>query len=208
MWVLPKPCIPAYAKVNNSMQRLTNVKQSTSEKHKEATQDYQGMQKPTGSATLSMSKESIHSSATSLYGTSQLELQHYQLLIYMNLRALMALSVSWPPQRDTHLPHLFQMKDQAIESKSAIKIQDEHAHPQLLFQRLVTVGMKNGELQTLMMNFVTSTLPLVTNVVTTPISVCQYNSKYHKIHFEVATWCWCCYKLQTFLDHLKQCNMS
>ena len=34
---------------------------STSEKHKEASQDYQGMQKHTGSATLSMSKESIHS---------------------------------------------------------------------------------------------------------------------------------------------------
>ena len=51
-------CHTAYAKVNNSMLQLIDVKHSTSEKHKEATQDYQGVLKHTG-ATLSMSMESI-----------------------------------------------------------------------------------------------------------------------------------------------------
>ena len=57
------------------------------------------------------------------------------------------------------------MKDQAVtmETKSAIKKQDvhEHVHLQLLFQSLGTVGMKNGELQTLIMSFVTITLSLI-----------------------------------------------
>ena len=67
------------------------------------------------------------------------------------------------------------MKDQAVtmESRSAIKIKDEYVHvyPQLLFQRLVTVGMKNGELQTLIKNFVTSILNTT------------------KFILEAATWC-------------------
>ena len=47
--------------------------------------------------------------------------------------------------------YIFRKKDQAVtmDTKSTIKIQDEYVHvdPQLLFQRLLTVGTKNGELQ-------------------------------------------------------------
>lgn len=47
--------------------------------------------------------------------------------------------------------YIFWKKEQAItmDTKSTIKIQDEHVHvdPQLLFQRLVIVGTKNSELE-------------------------------------------------------------
>ena len=47
--------------------------------------------------------------------------------------------------------YIFRKKDQAVtvETKSSIKIQDEHVHvdPQLLFQRLVIIGTNNGQLQ-------------------------------------------------------------
>ena len=47
--------------------------------------------------------------------------------------------------------YIFQKKDQAVtmDTKSTIKIQDEDVHvdPKLLFQRLLTVGTKDGELQ-------------------------------------------------------------
>jgi len=47
--------------------------------------------------------------------------------------------------------NIFRKKNQALtmETNSYIKIQDEHvhAHPQLLFQRLVIIGTNNGELQ-------------------------------------------------------------
>ena len=47
--------------------------------------------------------------------------------------------------------YMFRKKDQAVtmDTKSTIKIQDEYVHvdPQLLFQRLLTVGTKYSELQ-------------------------------------------------------------
>ena len=46
---------------------ITKLKHSSSEKHKEATQDYQGMLKHTGSATLSMSNESFRSWVLSIW---------------------------------------------------------------------------------------------------------------------------------------------
>ena len=44
-------------------------------------------------------QRSPFTAATSPYGTSQLELRHHHMLAYMNSRALMAWSVSWPPQK-------------------------------------------------------------------------------------------------------------
>ena len=48
-------------------------------------------------------------------------------------------------------PYIFRKKDQAVtmDTKSTIKIQDEYVHvdSQLHFQRLLTFGTKNGELQ-------------------------------------------------------------
>ena len=50
--------------------------------------------------------------------------------------------------------YIFRKKDQAVtmDTKSTIQIQDEYVHvdPQLLFQRLPTVGTKNGELQNIL----------------------------------------------------------
>ena len=87
----------------------------------------------------------------------------------------MAFSISWPSQSDTHLPHKY------AGWRTKLSPWSQSRPPKS--KRLVTVGMKNGELQTLTMNFVTSTLTLITNAIITPSSVCQYNSKYHKIHF-------------------------
>ena len=83
--------------------------------------------------------------------------------------------ISLHPHRNTHLPHKY--------ARWRTKLSPWSQSRPLKSKRLVTVGMKNGELQTLTMNFGTSTLTLITNVVTTPSSVCQYNSKLHKIHF-------------------------
>ena len=123
-----------------------------------------------------MKSTSISKKASIYHSSAWLLLfQVIHLLFNMNVWSLMASSIYWPPQRDTHLPHKYAgwRTKLSLWSRSRLSIS----------KRLVTVGMKNGELQTLTMNFVTSTLTLITNVVTTPISVCQYNLKYHNIHF-------------------------
>ena len=150
--------------------------------------------KSTKEVLLYLCQRSPFTAETSPYGTSQLKLQHHHLLFYMNLRALMALSISWPLQRDTHLPH----KYAGWRTKLSPWSQNRPSKS----KRLVTVGMKNGELQTLTMNFGTSTLPLITNVVTTPLFVnaIRHTRNFLKLLHSVL-------KLQTFLHHLKQCNM-
>ena len=69
--------------------------------------------------------------------------------MYMSLRALE--SVSWLTCRETQLPHTYSGMDQALTmvTKSTIKIPDEHVHvdPQLLFQTLVTFGIRNDDLK-------------------------------------------------------------
>ena len=79
--------------------------------------------------------------------------------------------------------YIFRKKDQAVtmDTKSTIKIKDEHVHvdPQLLFQRLVMIGTKNGELQ----------------------NVFQPQNPVRQMLCGVL-------RLLNFLDHLKQFNMS
>ena len=68
----------------------------------------------------------------------------------MSLRALESVFLA-SMEGNTIDSYIFRKKDQAVtmDTKSAIQIHDEHVHvdPQLLFQRLVTIGTKNGELQ-------------------------------------------------------------
>ena len=98
--------------------------------------------------------------------------------------------------------YIFRKKDQAVtmDTKSTIKIQDEYVYvdPQLLFQRLLTIGTKNGELQNVFDH-----------------EFCHYSSAlFESVNAIGSTtqsiWQMFCgvLKLQNFLDHLKQFNMS
>ena len=127
------------------MQQLTNVKYSTSEQHKEATYARVARDaKDTQEVLLYLSQRSPFTAETSVRN--------------------IATGVPAPPSVNVHesknigkrildsmegnpvAAYIFWKKNQAVtmDTKSTIKIQDEHVHVdlQLLFQRLVTVGTR------------------------------------------------------------------
>ena len=122
-----------------------------------------------------MSKESIHSRDLSIWNIATGVTVPPSVVLHKSKSFNSIKHISLHPPRNTHLPHKY--------ARWRTKLSPWSQSRPLKSKRLVTVGMKKGELQTLTMNFGTSTLPLITNVVTTPSSVCQYNSKYHKINF-------------------------
>ena len=145
LWVLSTPvCV----EINSSMQQLTNVNYSTSEQHKEATYARVARDvKDTQEVLLNLPQRSPFTAETSLRN------------ITTGVTAAPSVNVHESKSIGKHIlasmggnpvaSYIFQKKDQAatMDTKSTIKIQDEHEHvdPQLLFQRLVTVGTKNGE---------------------------------------------------------------
>ena len=98
--------------------------------------------------------------------------------------------------------YIFRKKDQTVtkDTKPTIKIQDEYVHvdPQLLFQRLLTVGTKNGELQNVFDNELCHSPQLCLS------QSMQFDQPQNPV------WQMRCgvLRLQYFLDHLKQFNMS
>ena len=142
--------MPAYAAINSSMQQLTNVKYSTSEQHKEATysrvaRDAKDIQE----VLLYLSQKSPFTAETSLrnIATGVTAPPYVNVHESKSIGKHFLASVEGKPVAS----YIFRNKDQAVtmDIKSTIKIQDEYVHVdhQLLFQRLLTVGTKNGELQ-------------------------------------------------------------
>ena len=145
LWALS---MPACAEINSSMQQLNNVKYSTSEQHKEDTYAKVARDaKDTQEVLLYLSQRSTF--------TAEIYLRN----IATGVTAPPHVNVHESKSIGTHIlaylegnpvaSYIFQKKDQAVtmDTKSTIKDEYVHVDPQLLFQRLLTVGTKNGELQ-------------------------------------------------------------
>ena len=147
-WVLS---MPACAEVNRSMQQLTNVQYSTSEQHREATDarvardvaDTQQMITYLSQRSPFTGENSLRNITTGVTAPPSVNVHESKAIGKKILASMEGNAVD---------SYTFRKKDQAVtmDTKSVIKIHDEHVQvdPQLLFQRLVTVGTKNGELQT------------------------------------------------------------
>ena len=191
--------MPAGAESNSSMQQLINVRYSTGEQHKEVNYARVASDAKDTEEVLVISKESIHSWNLSKeyrnwsYSTTTCNV-HESKSIAKHILASM--------EGNPGASYIFRKKDQAItmDTKSTIKMQDEYVHvdPQLLFQRLLTVGTKNGELQ----------MSSITNSVTIPQLCLSQSMQFDQPQNPV--WQMLCgvLRLKNFLDHLKQFNMS
>lgn len=147
LWVLS---MPACAEINISMQQFTNVKYSTSEQHKEATDARVARDaKDTKKVLLFLSQRSPFTAETSLRNIATGFTVPPSVNVHESKSIGKRILVSM--KGNPVASYIFRKKDQAVtmDTKSTIKTQDEHVHvdPQLLFQRLVTVGTKNGVLQ-------------------------------------------------------------
>ena len=126
------------------------MKYSTSEQHKEATYARVARDaKDTQEVLLYLSQKSPFTAETSLrnIATGVTAPPYVNVHESKSIGKHILASMEGKPVAS----YIFRKKDQAVtmDTKSTIKIQDEYVHvdPQLLFQRLLTVGTKNGELQ-------------------------------------------------------------
>ena len=95
---------------------------------------------------------------------------------------------------------IFRKKDKAVtmDTKSTIKIQDEYVHvdPQLLFQRLLTVGSRMASYR---MASITKYVNIPQHCLSQLMQIDQPQNP---------VWQMLCGVLKNFLDHLKQFHMS
>ena len=132
------------------MLQLTNVKYSISEKHKATTyarvardaNDTQEVLFFLSQRSQFTVDTSIRNIATGITASPHVSV-HESKSIEKHILASM--------EKNPVAAHIFRKKDQAVtmDTKSTMKTQDAYVHVdrQLLFQRLLTVGTKNGELQ-------------------------------------------------------------
>ena len=132
------------------MQQLTNVKYSTSLQYKEATDARVArVAKDTHEVLFYLSQRSPFTAETSLrnIATGVTAPPSVNVYEFKSIGKRILASMEGNPVAS----YIFRKKDQAVtmDTKSTIKIQDKHVHvdPQLLFQRLVMIGTKNGEPQ-------------------------------------------------------------
>ena len=125
-------------------------KYSTSEQHKEATYARVARDaKDTQEVLLYLSQMSSFTAETSLrnISTGVTAPPHVNVHESKSIGKHILASMEGNPVAS----YIFRKKEQAVtmDTKSTIKIQDEYVHvdPLLLFQRLLTVSTKNGELQ-------------------------------------------------------------
>ena len=146
LWVLS---MPACVEINSPIQQLTNVKYSTSEQHKEVTYARVARDaKDTQEVLLYLSQRSPFTAETSLRNieTGVIAPPHVNVYEPKSIGKHILASMEGNPC----VSYIFWKKNQAVimDTKSTIKMQGEYVHvdPQLLFQRLLTIGTKNGEL--------------------------------------------------------------
>ena len=134
------------------MMQLTNVKYSTSEQYKETT--YARVARAandTQEVLLYLSQRSPFTAETSIrnIGTGITSSPHVSVHESKSIGKHILASM----ERNPVATYIFRKKDQAVtmDTQSTMKTQDEYVHVdvdhQLLFQRILTVGTKNGELQ-------------------------------------------------------------
>ena len=146
VWVLSTP---ACAEVNRAMQEFTSVEYNTSEQHIDVTparleRDNDDTNKLTNFLLLHNPfhpDPSLRNIATGVTSTGGVNADHAKEVGNRILEAMRGKQV---------LEHSFKKKDQVVtlSAKSGVKIKDDvvHIDPQLLFQRLTTVGSKTKHL--------------------------------------------------------------
>ena len=191
--------MPACAEINSSMQQLTNVKYSTSEQHKEATHARVKRDAKDTQEVIPISKEPFTAeTALRNIATGVTEPPHVNVHESKSIGNHILASM----EGNSVASYIFRKKDQSVtmDTKSTIKIQAEYVHvdPQLLFQRLLTVGTKNAELQNVFDH-----------------ELCHYpqlclSQSMQFDQLQNPVWQMLCgvLRLQYFLYHLKQFNMS
>jgi len=147
LWVLS---MPACAEVNSSMQQLTGMKYTTSEQHKDATQarvardmkDTQEVLRHIAQRSPFTDEPSLRNISTGVTASPSVNVHDSQNVGKRILASMEGKTVA---------EYTFRKKDQAVtmDVKSTIKVRDEpvQVDPQLLFQRLITIGTKNDEVK-------------------------------------------------------------
>ena len=146
VWLMAHPVSDV---VNDAMQQLTGVQYNTSEQHKDLTTARQGKYDGRLVWTIRVSwfskrfsgNCSLRSSATGINAGISVNVDTAKDVGEKILTSMAQQKV---------LKHSFKKKDQAVTlSTSAVKVNNEtiHIDPQLLFQRLITAGTRNDQLE-------------------------------------------------------------
>ena len=128
--------------------RLSNVKYCISEQHKEATDARISRDEKDTQEVLPNLCQRIPFTVTAQTSLRNIATGVTAPSVYVHKSKIIGKRILQLPH--THSGRTTTLSPLIMETKSVIKIQEEHVHVdhQLLFQRLVTIGMKNGELQT------------------------------------------------------------
>lgn len=146
IWVLSTP---ACAEINNAMQELTSVTYATSEQHKDSTKSRMTKDKTDTEDLLQyLAPRNPFSAEPSLRNIATGVTAHPTVNAYQGKAVGQNIMSSMEGQQVGD--YTFRRKNQAVtmDAKSSVKIRGEEVHvdPQLLFQRLITAGVRSDEL--------------------------------------------------------------